>query len=256
MRGGVDRRPTANADWRAQSNPTGATMTADVDVQADVHDLGKDLEQILFGGGDSSAIAVLLIGGALAGTDRPKAAQLAQAARQLAEAGLGRADLAAAACHVRGLVERDCTKLEHAASRYVAPLAQAWATEDAGLACAEQGNHQDAAGHLRHAYAQYEHLGCTEGMARVRSRLRSLGIRLQHWTREDRPAYGWESLTDSEQRIVELVAQGLSNRQVASQVFLSPHTVAFHLRHVFWKLNVTSRVQLARLAAEHGLADA
>jgi DNA-binding CsgD family transcriptional regulator len=37
---------------------------------------------------------------------------------------------------------------------------------------------------------------------------------------------------------------------VASRVFLSTHTVAFHLRHVFWKLGVTSRVQLARMAAE------
>jgi DNA-binding NarL/FixJ family response regulator len=55
---------------------------------------------------------------------------------------------------------------------------------------------------------------------------------------------------------VELVAQGLSNRQVASQVFLSVHTVAFHLRHVFWKLDVSSRVQLARLAAEHASSGA
>ena len=47
-----------------------------------------------------------------------------------------------------------------------------------------------------------------------------------------------------------LVAQGLSNGQVASRVFLSTQTVAFHLCHVFWKLGVTSRVQLARMAAE------
>jgi DNA-binding CsgD family transcriptional regulator len=37
---------------------------------------------------------------------------------------------------------------------------------------------------------------------------------------------------------------------VAGRVFLSTHTVAFHLRHIFWKLGITSRVQLARLAAE------
>jgi DNA-binding CsgD family transcriptional regulator len=37
---------------------------------------------------------------------------------------------------------------------------------------------------------------------------------------------------------------------VASRIFLSTHTVAFHLRHVFWKLGVSSRVQLARMAAE------
>ena len=39
-------------------------------------------------------------------------------------------------------------------------------------------------------------------------------------------------------------------RQVAGQVFLSTHTVAFHLRHIFWKLGVTSRVELARQAAQ------
>ena len=48
------------------------------------------------------------------------------------------------------------------------------------------------------------------------------------------------------------MAQGLSNCQVANRVFLSPHTVAFHLRHIVWKLGVTSRVQLARMAAEQG----
>jgi DNA-binding CsgD family transcriptional regulator len=49
------------------------------------------------------------------------------------------------------------------------------------------------------------------------------------------------------------VAQGLSNREVAGQVYLSVHTVAFHLRHIFWKLEVTSRVDIARLAAEQGV---
>jgi DNA-binding CsgD family transcriptional regulator len=74
---------------------------------------------------------------------------------------------------------------------------------------------------------------------------------VHHWKRADRPAFGWASLTDTERRIAGLVAQGLSNRQVAGQVFLSTHTVAFHLRHIFWKLDVSSRVQLARLVAEH-----
>ena len=54
---------------------------------------------------------------------------------------------------------------------------------------------------------------------------------------------------------MELVAQGLSNRQVASQMFLSVHTIAFHLRRVFCKLDVTSRVQLASLAAERAGQD-
>ncbi len=70
------------------------------------------------------------------------------------------------------------------------------------------------------------------------------------------PAFGWDSLTDTERQVTGLVAQGLSNRQVANRVFLSTHTVAFHLRHLFWKLGITSRVQLARIAAEQGAEDA
>jgi hypothetical protein len=50
-------------------------------------------------------------------------------------------------------------------------------------------------------------------------------------------------------RIVLPAAEGLSNRQIASQMFLSVHTIAFHLRRVFCKLDITSRVQLAGLAA-------
>ena len=90
----------------------------------------------------------------------------------------------------------------------------------------------------------------------ARSSLRAAGIRLRHWSHADRPAFGWDSLTDTERRVTDLVAQGLSNRQVANRVFLSTHTVAFHLRHIFWKLGITSRVQLARIAAEQGAEDA
>ncbi len=103
---------------------------------------------------------------------------------------------------------------------------------------------------LRQAHALYEQAGAVDCTARVRSCLRTAGTRLCHWKHTDRPAFGWDSLTDTERRIADLVAQGHSNRQVAGQVFLSAHTVAFHLRHVFWKLGVTSRVQLARMAAE------
>ena len=58
-------------------------------------------------------------------------------------------------------------------------------------------------------------------------------------------------MTDAERRVVELVAQGLTNRQVAERAFLSRHTVDFHLRQAFRKLNVSSRVELARIAIEH-----
>ena len=101
-----------------------------------------------------------------------------------------------------------------------------------------------------------QELGDADDLARVQSGLRAAGTRLRHWAHADRPAFGWDSLTDTERRVAGLVAQGLSNRQVANRVFLSTHTVAFHLRHIFWKLGITSRVQLARIAAEQDTEDA
>ena len=86
-------------------------------------------------------------------------------------------------------------------------------------------------------------------MARVRANLREADVRLRHWTQSERPVHDWASLTDTERLIAGLVAQGLSNCQVASQVYLSTHTVAFQLRHIFWMLGVTSQVRLTRLVA-------
>jgi DNA-binding NarL/FixJ family response regulator len=53
-------------------------------------------------------------------------------------------------------------------------------------------------------------------------------------------------LTAAEHRVAELVGQGLSNREVASALFLSAKTVEFHLRNIFRKLGVRSRTELAR----------
>jgi DNA-binding CsgD family transcriptional regulator len=61
----------------------------------------------------------------------------------------------------------------------------------------------------------------------------------------------WRTLTDSELRIAELVAGGLTNRNIAEYLNLSPHTVDAHLKHTYSKLNIHSRVELAVLALEH-----
>jgi DNA-binding CsgD family transcriptional regulator len=58
-------------------------------------------------------------------------------------------------------------------------------------------------------------------------------------------------MTDSELTVARLVAQGFTNREVAEQLFVSPHTVSSHLRHVFAKVGVNSRVELTRQAAIH-----
>jgi DNA-binding CsgD family transcriptional regulator len=94
--------------------------------------------------------------------------------------------------------------------------------------------------------------------ARVRRRLRHLGIRRRHWatTAAARPVTGWDSLTGTEQAVARLVAEGLNNGQVAARMYISPHTVAHHLRQAFRKLTISSRVELTRIVIEHAADDA
>lgn len=70
---------------------------------------------------------------------------------------------------------------------------------------------------------------------------------------EARPSYGWSSLTDTELATAGLVAEGLTNREVAQQLFMSPHTVDAHLRHIFRKLHISSRIELTRIVTANSL---
>jgi DNA-binding CsgD family transcriptional regulator len=66
-----------------------------------------------------------------------------------------------------------------------------------------------------------------------------------------RPSTGWDSLTPTELDVVRLVAEGIPNKDIATRLFISPRTVQSHLRHVYNKLGLTSRVQLAQEATRH-----
>ncbi len=66
-----------------------------------------------------------------------------------------------------------------------------------------------------------------------------------------RPSSGWASLTPTELDVVRLVREGLGNKEIAARLFISPRTVQTHLTHVYTKLGMTSRVQLAQEAARH-----
>jgi DNA-binding CsgD family transcriptional regulator len=66
-----------------------------------------------------------------------------------------------------------------------------------------------------------------------------------------RPSSGWASLTPTELDVVRLVGQGLGNRDIAARLFISHRTVQTHLTHVYAKVGLTSRVQLAQEAARH-----
>jgi DNA-binding CsgD family transcriptional regulator len=62
--------------------------------------------------------------------------------------------------------------------------------------------------------------------------------------------YGWESLTDTERSVAQFVAEGLTNREAAERLFLSRHTIDFHLRSIFRKVGASSRVELTRLVVQ------
>jgi DNA-binding CsgD family transcriptional regulator len=105
--------------------------------------------------------------------------------------------------------------------------------------------------HLRAALDRFERLGATPWAERARAELRASGERARRrvpTTRGD--------LTAQELQIAHFVSDGLSNKEVAAQLFLSPRTIDFHLRNVFRKLGISSRTQLARLeldrAGENG----
>jgi predicted ATPase/class 3 adenylate cyclase/DNA-binding CsgD family transcriptional regulator len=70
-----------------------------------------------------------------------------------------------------------------------------------------------------------------------------------------RAATGWDALTPTERDVVRLVSEGLGNKEVGARLFISPRTVQTHLTHVYTKLGVTSRMQLAQDAARQHLAN-
>ncbi len=66
-----------------------------------------------------------------------------------------------------------------------------------------------------------------------------------------RPSTGWASLTPTEQAVVRLAVDGLTNPDIGRRLFMSRSTVKAHLSHVFAKLGVANRTELATMASPH-----
>ncbi|WP_127502401.1 helix-turn-helix transcriptional regulator [Actinoplanes solisilvae] len=185
---------------------------------------------------------------ALAAGDKPLRERLLDAAATLESGAADAPAFAAAAVHVHGLLTRDTEELLTAAKLQTAagrPLLAAGAFEDAAATEA----HDDAVGWLEQALAGFSEAGATADVRRVRRSLR------EHGAGRSGPAGrsdgGWESLTDAELKVVHLIAAGATNRSAAQQLYLSPHTVNTHVRNVFTKLGISSRVQLAHVLRDH-----
>jgi DNA-binding CsgD family transcriptional regulator len=190
---------------------------------------------------------------AMAAGDSELAACAVATARERLRLNPAVASIAGTAAHAEGLVKGDPDHIAVAIKCFEEgprPLALASALEDAGKLLAERGDREEGIGLLGQALELYGQAGASWDAGRVRRRLRALGVR-RRLAGLAPPRRGWSGLTDSELHVAHLVAQGLTNRQVAERLFLSPHTVDTHLRHAFAKLDITSRVDLARLAALH-----
>jgi DNA-binding CsgD family transcriptional regulator len=155
----------------------------------------------------------------------------------------------AVAGYVRGILEGDAEALVTAANLLGSssrPLLYAAAAEDAAgqLILADRGD--DALEQLNAAFDTYTRLEALADARRVGRELRRLGVE-RRIASQPRAKTGWGSLTDSELKVVNIIARGATNRTVADQLHLSLHTVKTHVHNAFAKLDISSRGQLAQM---------
>jgi DNA-binding CsgD family transcriptional regulator len=150
--------------------------------------------------------------------------------------------------HARGILERDAQALQaaadalHLSSR---PLLYAAAAEDAGAELTHI-DRDKAVDQLNAAFDTYLHHEALADARRVGRELRRLGVQ-RRIVSHPRAKTGWDSLTDAELKVVNLIAQGATNRSVAQRLHVTPHTVKFHLHNAFAKLGINSRAELSKL---------
>lgn len=128
------------------------------------------------------------------------------------------------------------------------PLLLALALQELGRAELSGGHRDTGVALLDETRDLYAELGADADALRVQRLLHAAGVRRRRWPHVPPKAdTGWDALTATERRVAELVADGHTNKSAAEVLTVSPSTVNTHLRAVFTKLGVNSRVQLTRL---------
>jgi len=189
--------------------------------------------------------------------DRRSDARRAATTAGAAAAGLNLRMADAMADRAAAAVDLDdgdpATAAEHAlasalaADQAGAPLEAALSRTLAGRALGQAGQPDRAAAELQHAANQLHADGALRHRAAAEQELRRLGHRVHRRSRAGTPdGVGIETLTERERQVAGLVVDRKTNPEIAAELFLSPKTVETHLRHIFHKLDVTSRADLAR----------
>jgi DNA-binding CsgD family transcriptional regulator len=147
----------------------------------------------------------------------------------------------------RALVDNDTAELLALAEEFRDKgwtLVQVEILEEAAVRLAHSGNTNAARTAFADTIAIYDGLAASLDIRRVSARIRPYGIRLGPHSRHRRASTGWAALTPAEQRIAHLAANGLSNPDIAHQLYLSRNTVQSHVSSILNKLQLRSRVQL------------
>ena len=187
----------------------------------------------------------------LAGRDEEAWEELRTFEAEAASTGRGWALAAAARCRGMLAEDGDLSGFEEALRRHgtlASPFERARTQLRLGEALRRLRRPSDAREHLRDALATFELLRATPWADRARAELAATGARTRR-----RSADVLTALTPQELRIALLVADGETNRQIATGLFLSPKTVAYHLAKVYDKLGLNSRAQLAACVARGSL---
>lgn len=183
-----------------------------------------------------------------------EADRAAELSRWLADRNPAALSLAGAADHAEGVLRDDAIALQRAAEAYRRArrsLAVGSALEDASRAEERLGDTAAAVRLLDAAAGAYLESGAPADAGRVDRKLLRLDAHNPRRTDAERPKSGWESLTTAELRVVRAIVDGRTNREAARELFLSPHTVDSHLRRVFSKLDINSRVELTKHFIAH-----
>jgi DNA-binding NarL/FixJ family response regulator len=161
------------------------------------------------------------------------------------------------ALYCNGLLEHDATRLLMAAERYgeaSRPLLRAKALEAAAKTFLDRDDRGQARSAFTRAVEVYASLGASADIAQLQARFRAHGIRRGPRAKHRQAQNGWDSLTPAETKIAAFVKEGLSNPEIAARLLLSRRTVATHVSSILKKLQVNSRIDIAREAALRAVA--